>query len=401
MDDEQRRVAEAGTLLALGSPEMQDVAWSIFRYRTQEEVKRDPNGKPEAWVADMTGPLNGNELAQIVGGGTFHLYGHIPKAGGGVKLAYNRVVTLEGPRRRFDAEEPPAPTPVAAAPAPTPVQSETDRLIALMREDARERDRRFEQMMQLLMQQRTAPAPVQPTSLVEMVTAMAELDKLRGARDGDGTDKLEITRMLLEQFHQGIVMGREQEPVPAGETRDPNWMPVIEKGLELIANALKRPPMRPAPHVPPPPANGGGPARSYAAVEPDPRAAAAPAAQPPPAAQAPVSQLSHRWTTAIEALYRAMVAGKDPRDFADTLRDILMPDEVQILTLASVEQVMSADDIAPILDRYPDVREPRGQVYLGEVLAELRNPTVDDEDDEPEAELAEVGAAGEGEAAAE
>jgi hypothetical protein len=372
-DDDEPVQAEIGTLFALQGPEYREVNWSIHRVRTREEIARDPKGKREGWVADAQGELNGADLVQRIGGGTFHFLGYVAAArGGGVRLKFNEWITLEGPRKDFSAPTPePKPPAALAAEMAHPV-SATDRLLRMLIRRDMEQAARFEKFMESVATARAqAPAPAAQPTIVELVTALKGLKEISAAPpapvpviDKSG-DPVPMMRLLIDTMNQGILLGQTREPVAADAEPANNVMPVVEKALDIFGTMMReRAARRPVhPGGPPPPPR---PASGATVVDPPP----APEPTPPPA-------LEPRWDTAIRALYRAQVNGTDPADFAATLEAILDPAEVEQLAASTPEAVLGM--LAPVLPQYPALATESGKVYLGEVLAALRAGT-DEED---------------------
>lgn len=380
-DDTAERQAAVGTLFALDSPDMEGVAWSIHRYRSREEIARDPNGKPEEWVADMEGPLKGSDIVMAIGGGTFHFYGHVPKASGGVKLAHNRILTLAGPRRDFSLPvgNGAAPAPAAAVALAPAVPDTTQQLLREMIDIQRRNDDRFIALLTTLATREPpaapAPQPSRETKLTDVIAAVAQMKQMTG---GDGNGSMDVVKSVFDAFRQGLELGQEREPLPANGG-DPNPAgPWIERGLSLVEAMIRRSQM-PQPRPRPPGAPGAAPGAS-------PAAGAAPG--PPPASEAtvvderPAVPHEHRWATAVETLYRGMLNGRMPDDIAASIADMLDDTEVAQLKGSPGEEP-TADQVltylAPLVAQYPQLTTEQGKVYVGSVLASLRTL------DEPEA----------------
>jgi hypothetical protein len=356
--EEEIEQANVGSLFAIQGPEFENVEWSIHRYRTRQEMAGDPSGEKMEWVADELGELKGGEIVARIGGGTFRFYGYIPRSDGSgrKRLAYNRLIALAGPRCDFGYT---TPAPVTANASPPGSQGD-----ALLIQLIQRMDQRLDRL------ERVAAVPAEKTSAVEMLngmlTGMATMDAMR-ARNAPPPpmDDREAVKTAFEMFRQGIEVGQTRDPVAAGEA-GVDWSKVLEVTMPAIERILTTMGRRRQP--PPAPPNGGA-ARppSSAEVIDEPRPA--PAAEQKPTGATP----EHRWSTAIESLYRAMLNGRDPSDFAGTLEDILDPTEVQQLRDATDPQVM--EFLKPAIDtQYPTLAGPQGQVYLRSVLAALRTP---------------------------
>ena len=404
LTDEQIEQAQAGSLIRFQGASFEKVSWSIRRYRTRQEQASDPSAAKLEWVADHIGPLNGKDLVEIIGGGSFNALGYVPRGDGrGVRIAFNEDFSLAGPRKDFTRAHEPAALSAAEVErlAAGPVMnghhgpSEATQLILRAMEKSEER---FERLLTTLVsaQQQRAPAE-KPTSITDIVAAVAAMKELAKSDAPTGDSPLEVAKMVMNGFHQGVTLGQEREPIPAGATEDPNPMgPVVLKGLEILQDMLRRAPMggRPAarpPGAPPPhpPSsatvvdNGTGPAATSAPAE--------PVAAPPdtssdgPAPAEATDDPYRRWKTAIEAIYRGMVTGRDPAALADSLPDILNETELSIVrgtpgNEPDAEQALAF--LAPLVEGYPALREPQGKVYLDSILHALRaEDDVDDDDD--------------------
>lgn len=374
LTEAEARQAEVGTLFTIQGPEFEDVSWSIHRYRTKHEIALDPNGKPEAWVADISGELKGSELVDLLGGGTFHFYGHVPKANGGVKIKYNKIVTLEGPRKNF-SESHDVVTPTATnGMTMSAAEVELVRLRGQLRRERREREKaeakreiddRFTRMESLIERAMARPEPPPPPrdKLSDLIGAVVSLKQL----DGNGTGQSEAMKMVFDSFRQGLELGTTREPVPMdGTDPNPTWIPaalgVLEKFLATMAAR------RPVPGGAPRPATTGAPP-----PPPPPRSEATVVDTPEPAPNAPIAdEVPPQWRTACASLFRAMTNGIDPRDFASSLRDMLNPDEVKSLLHASADDVLGYMRGLNLLTQYPALETEQGKVYLTDVLAGLR-----------------------------
>lgn len=366
---------DVGGTLFLG-PNYDGVQWSIHRLRTRSEMADDAGrGKRLEWVHDCVGEIRGSELVPMIGGGTFNFRGYVPRDdGNGVRLAFNEVVTLAGPRKDFSRVE------AAAAVAPsTPVApvSNGDPTARMLRRMLREQREDRERMTRAL--ERLSERPAQSSDLMQMIAGMRAMDEMRGDHQ-PAVDPLSFAKEFLTTHLAGVSSGVEigRGQPPGDPDAAPNYVPLIEKAIDVLGPVLGRAMSRGRPMPP-----GGPPPRSSARVVEDPPAPAHQAAAEPARAPTP----AHRWHTAIEALYRAQLHGKDPADFAESLEDMLDPDEIGMMKLASADDVLTTPQLADVLKQFPALSEHQGRVYLGAVLTALRaedgdgaGPGVDGED---------------------
>lgn len=355
--------AEVGSLFNIRGPEYETVKWSIFRFKTRAELAQDPGGEKKEWVAEIVGELDGPSLLDVVGGGTFQFQGYVPQGvgGRGVKMLHNRRVALAGPRKNFAAVAAAAPIAVANAPAAA-ADSNIERLMKIMLRERRDSEARFEKILAALSQR-----PSESNSLTEMVTALEAMKRMSSTGGPNTENPVALAKMMLDSFHSGVTIGQEREPIPVrGEGDPPDYMPIIAKGLEIVERMMSRtrrpqPPPSGAPGAAPPP-------------PPPPRSEAHVVEDPPTSEKGTTPE--HRFTTAVEALYRAMVNGRDPADFADSLADMLNPEEVAMISGGGVDQVLHF--LAPVIEGFPQLKTEQGRVYLGAVLTALRDNGTED-----------------------
>jgi hypothetical protein len=351
LTEEEVRQAEVGSLFSLQGAEFDRVRWSIYRFRTRNEIAADPQGVQEEWVADRDGQLQGNELADALGGGTFHLYGFVPRADGrGTRIAFNRKVAIAGPRKDLAAVVTSPPPAVVTSPEPGLTKAERI-LFRMMKQQA--------EMSAAILARLAQPAPPPPaqTGIKELAETMVMLKGLTPAPSAS-PDK-EIFGSMLGVLKEGIEIGQGREPAAAGEPGATDWGKVIEKALglgeRLVAARVRYAQSAARPASAPP---------SEARVVDDPPA---PAPPPPPATD---EMARARMKAAIDALARAIVNRDEPADFADTLIGILTEDELAEIENSPPELVIQ-ELIEGAGGRYPVLLTDGGKAYIGAVLSEL------------------------------
>jgi hypothetical protein len=384
---------EMGDLADLGDPTFAEWEWTIYRLRTPADLKSLGTRNPRVWIGKRVGPISLEEIRADYGGGWFEFWG---KYGGQLKKRMRREI--EGPPR------------VVAAIASSRVPDETnlgngnggqlvpmssaDRLLRALLREQRESAKRFESLVAAIVQRQTDDRfeklleavkerppleQAKPPGIGEIIGAVGELRKMAGDGHPREQNPIEVAKMVLDGFHQGITLGQEREPIPAGATEDPNPMgPVILKGLEILEQMMRRGGgMRPgAPGAPGQPAPR--PPSSATVVEPTagPAATAEPVAAQSDAPPPPPDDPARRWKTALEAVYRGMVTGRDPADLAGSLPDILNEAELEMMR-GVPGQEPTADDVlgflGPLMGEYPDLGKTQGKVYLNSILAALRS----------------------------
>lgn len=376
VDDEDGELvtdqAAVGDIALLNDDQFEKVRWSIWRYRTDVEMRGDNHGEKIEYVGSRYGAIDAAEFQKDFGGGTFDLRGYVDRFDAlgnkrGVMVKYRPKVTVAGPRKNFAAMV--AADPAAAAVLAAPTSSTTDALLReLLQEQRAAREDKFERILHALVNQRQQPVAVAPAtppiSLTEIIAAVQAMKQMTGG-DGPAVDPVKLAHMVMEGVNQGIVLGQSRDPVEPGQ-KDPDWMPVIERTLEIVSTMMRqpraRPPMPGQPQAPPREPSG-------ATVVPDP-------AQPEPP-----SSVTHRWVTAIESVYRGMARGTEPELVADALSVLLNPEEFTTVTLATVDQVVGAPDLQPVFAQFQPLTTEAGKAYLGEVLEACRK--VGQEEAEP------------------
>lgn len=351
--------AEAGTLFSIQGERFANVQWSIHRYRTRSEMAADPSGEKTEWVLDVVGELNGTDLVTQIGGGTFRFYGYVERTDSKARrLAYNRLISLAGPRRDFAS-----PPPVAAVAPSSNGLSRGERVLIRM---LRQQELRIQSL------ERTPAPPVEKaSSITELVSALASLDSMRqrGQPVSDTGMAKELFQVMTTAMNQGIELGQAREP--ATEEGGASVLKIAEVFMPLANRILDRLPQR-RPIVTPPPG---------ATSPPPPPSAAAPTA--PPSSVAEVveddeqSLATARMMVVVDLLARGASEQADIVDCADSIAEILTDSELAgILNLP--DQAIVGDMATRAGARYPVLATESGATYLRAVLTELRIPPEDE-----------------------
>jgi hypothetical protein len=351
LTEEEIEQASVGDLISIQGPEFDNVSWSIWRHRTRQELMNDNSDEKLEWVADRTGQLHGTDLVELIGGGTFNMRGYVPRSDGrGVRLKFNRTVAIAGPRKNFSVVA------VQPVPAPTPTNGngELTRGERIMLRMVKAIDKRLEGI-----EKGSNTSAPQPTSLKDLADTLKTLHELGGARPAPRDPDVEVVKTYVGMIQQGIELGREREPLPAGDsTNGPDWPKLAEVGMQLLDRLLAR--------------TAATRAAAMRGGRPNPPSHAAVVDEPQPAAP-PVED--HRWATAFESLASAITDGEDPGDFALTLARILNKTEL-------AEARFTPEKLVPRLQaaaaQFPVLATEAGQLYVNAVLMELNRP------DEPE-----------------
>lgn len=352
---EEMEQAEVGSLFSIQGPDFADVSWSIFRHRTRPEMIDDPSGGKMEWVFNAVGGLEGADLIDQIGGGTFQFRGYVPREDGrGVRIKYNRTVRLAGPRRDFTLPEPGSVTTT-----PNPTVSQTDTLLHQLLDEMRaSREDRFEKLLQVLVLNNTKQGN---GGVGELIDGVAKLQGLvnRGAPAAQPSDGA-LLETMIGVLRQGIEIGETRDGSPIKESGT-DWVEVAKTVTPIFQTIIDN---RRARHA-------------AATRRPAPPSSAEVVEDPKSQAQAEPT-INHRWRTAIESLFRAMSTNEDPRDFASLLGSPSGPlnaDELSVLHLASAAQVLGAPEMQPLLVEFPLLNTEQARVYLDQVLAEIRNPS--------------------------
>lgn len=374
-----------GDLADLDAPGFADWEWNVYRLRTAEEMARSGTRSPRVWITKRVGPINLNEIHADYGGGWFEFWG---KQNGVTLRKFRRE--LEGEPKLIQTKTLPAvnqsvqaPNGAALSSAPVDVESAVRRAVLAERRRAekelerREReaerralDERLARLEQLIQQAATAPRT--PAGKSESLKELMEVAMMMRSLSGEGAagvNPLDLLKSAREWMEQGILLGEKREPgdPEGGAGWNAERVSAIAQSLAQILTRFTPPPRRPGGPPPPTPA---GPtttnANGSSATVVDAPAAATPA---------------HRYKTAIEAVARGMVTGKDPADIADSLEDMLDESEVMELRTAVVPPDGHPATAAEVLEfvriqhgigPFPQLESPGGKVYMDSVLTALR-----------------------------
>jgi len=388
--DRQIEQEAVGDLELFDSSEFNDYEWVINRMRSREEIAADPTGPVMEFWTKKVGPLDYAQLREELGGGAFELRGSV-RVDGRKILQRKPVRRFAGPRLKY----PGAPLVTAngvGAPAPPAndaiarILERMDQRLSLL-ESGGGKSNLSELVHSLAaldaLRDRNQPAPPPPApGIGELVTALKGIHEMSGSSAPREPNSVEFAKEMVGMLHQGITIGQAREPIAvSGDGDGPNYMPVVEKVIDIFSAMMARrqsPPRQPA-GTPPQPAG-----RVH--VEPTP----VPVTQPGPPSSAtvvddepeapPVTDLS-RWNVATEATYRAMLSGDDPGDFAGSLEHILNDAELSLIRDGnpppSAKQVLVF--LGPLSTQFPQLMTTQGEVYLDAVLAALRNPQGEDD----------------------
>lgn len=393
-----------GDIAVLTGDEYDDISWSIFRYRTDDEVRRDPRGQRTEFVGKRHGPIDAEEFQLAFGGGTFDLRGYAPRfdeGGGrrGVSIRYRiPSVTVAGPRRDFSrAALEPAAAVIAEPVAGGGPTSELRLLLKMMRADRRreaeqraaaerraeierqerEADRRraddryyqsqqqFQQAL-LAMATKEPPAPPRGEKMTDMVEAFKAM---KGAATESIADPVTMMTMMGNVLKQGIKIGQGREAEPATEGEGENsTLAAVSEIAKTVGLFMQQQRGAAAPAAAPV-VNGTA---SHAEV-----VNTRPGATPP---QHPPGTPQFRVVTAMNIVTAGMLNGRTPDVIADAVSDTLTDQEVANLkgmagpdgtvhpTALEVLQHARANG----LGQFPQLESPQGIGYLDSVLAALR-----------------------------
>ncbi len=221
--------AKLGGIAMFNDPAFQDYEWSVYRYRTKDEMAVDPHGAVREFVMKRIGPLEPADLQAQLGGGTFDLFGYLDKKdGNGKRLRFKPKITFAGRRLRYDDNESKRETP--ASPQPQPNGSDT--LIATLLD-------RMDRRLERLEQQPAPPPPPPPQPLKDLTSALVDLDQLRkGGESNHGPEPRELVSDYLETLKTGIEIGQKRDPLPAGE-QGTDWIKLIETSGIILDRLLQ------------------------------------------------------------------------------------------------------------------------------------------------------------------
>ena len=343
------RPDDDGDLAALSDESYRDATWFVYRRRLPGQVvDKGVNPNAPIYVAKMTGALDLEELANLVGGGSFRVVGYR----GGSKFT-EVPIEIDRPRKAHESDAriitPGQPVPAVVS-TPDASGARIDRLEAMLGE---------------VLQQLKAPPAPQPMTFADVIQA-AKLMQPAPAPTVQ-PDKAVVDSMV-SMLTRGIELGANREGSGGTDWAAifANATPLIDKlATAVISRAAMRRPVAQVRPVPP-----GRPASSAEVIE----------VPTPPAASEP--QESVRMAAVVEALARAIDDmgtdnELDPAGFADSAETILNDAECAMLRMATVDGLMG--ELSPLVGRFPAFGKPQARTYVEAVLSALKSPAADAE----------------------
>jgi hypothetical protein len=327
--------AELDDILQLAQAAYADWSWYVYRYKSTDEMLRDPRAKIRALVTRIDGALDIMDIQNRFGGGRYEFWGFH-----GGSLQKRKTIELEGPRKSYDLPLAPVliPTQLSAAPA-APLNDE--RVVRLIEELTRRVDK--------------LTADSQPQGVGISVKDMIGLMDLMQSRNTQPPGP-SVVKEMVDAVKMGIELGGEAQ----GGGKRGNLEVVLEKlspVLEKVATAIvtQRPRVMMRPGVPPGATAVEAPARVVSEPEPQ---------------EVDMDQV--RMMAAVDSLSRAITAEMDPADFASSLEDILSPEQIHLLKALPEDQVIGTI-LAAAGGRYPVLLTEPAKAYMAAVLAELKS----------------------------
>jgi hypothetical protein len=337
-DPEEGGPDDFGDLFALSDESYRDVLWYVWRRRSPGEIittKTNPNAP--IYVAKVIGPIDLDELAKQIGGGSFRLCGYR----NGRKFI-ERPLEIEGPRKSQASERPAAP-----AAAPIVPGADTSALVAAI-------ERGFAQLEQRV-QPPQAPA-AQPFAIKDVIE-MAKM--LKPDPTPQSSPDANVISSMIGMLKQGIELGATREG--SGGT---DWAAVIEKAMPLAEKLVSGLAMRRG--VPPRRPPGQPVPASHAEV-----------VQGPPTEPEAEPKESVRMAAVVDSLARAIESMGteneiEPADFAATVETVLLPAELSMLRLSTTDGLMA--ELGTVADSFPILAKPQARAFVEAVLTELKAP---------------------------
>lgn len=352
-DDETPNAGDLEHLTGAG-PEWR---WVVYRMLSPAEKVSYP-GSVRVMISHETGSIDLTTFQNSYGGGTFEFWGTIEGQPG---LKRKITMAFAGPIRPLSKIGEVAPEPTA-----TVVPNGADGVLGPILTRILDRLDRIERG-----QGQQATPTVQGMSVKDVL----ELVKMTQAPPApEPADNQDLLKWGMGMLDRGMEIQAKAEG-GAGEstaiTVAKLVMPSVEKLLSVITARRAAPPGRPVAAtvvetVPNPPT-------PTATAEPG-----LPQAEPEPG----VMDLGvARWMAIVDTLDRAILRDADPIAFADTLADMLTDDEIEILKLSTTHDIM-AELISKASGPYRErLSAPAAGVFMDRVLAELRNPSSEPEDE--------------------
>ncbi len=339
--------AGMGDLAALADATYADWTWHVYRMRSPEDMARMRSRQQSVWVITLTGPLDIAQLRDTVGGGLFTIWGYI-----GGKLQHKLRFELEGPPRIYTP--PVVQAPVAAPAAATAaIPNGTDPVLLAILTSLQKG------------QEAIAAALARPQSQTGLTfrDALQMATLIGGQRGGDGAS----VKDMIALFQQGIEIGGSA----VGGNEKGTLDIVLEKGIPALERLAVAMSARRAAAVRRPAPPKREPSGATVVDEQPPVASAIPdPADPELTPEKRAAAL--RWNAAVDALSRAIEESADPSDFANTLDDLLLPNEVDLMLAGGADVVML--ELRTAADRFPVLNTPAADAFVAQVLAALANP---------------------------
>jgi hypothetical protein len=334
---------DAGDLdhLTLATP---DWRWVVYRKLRPEEKSVFP-GQHSVMLCKLEGAVDLDQIKREYGGGTYEFWGTIIGQRG---LQAKPVISLAGELK--PAAVPPE-RQVAPATAPAAaVNGTSPEMVAVLAGIQRQLEK-------------LSDRPVAPASPAFGIAEMLQLFQVLRGNEPDPKAQIEG---MLGLVKTGIQLGSEREP---SEPPDAG-MVILEKvmpSLENLATAILTRGRGAPPRRPPVPAQA-------TVVD------GQPVPQAQPVASADELEREARMVTLVGSLARAITQSIHVIDFADTVAAIL-PDDELFLVKQSTAEALLTEIQQKTGDRFPALATPAGREYVEALLAELRNPTSDVEND--------------------
>ena len=364
---------ESGDMAALSDAGFGDWEWWVYRIRSTAEMQELRTKEVRVLVLKLTGPLDVVELMRACGGGVFEIRGFFDHI---MRTRIRRE--FAGPIKTYGTEpvQNQSVTPNGAAAVASAPSSEATELRRMIRRQNRQLHDLATLVQARLASPAPAPAPVTPGPSITELFDLADRIHARA----NPAPEANVLGEVVNAFRSGMELRKEIEGEPeksATEMMLDKGLPMVERLFGTFLAGRRAPGQRPAP--------APRTASSAQVVDTAPPTIAPPT--PPPAPPSPGDPGEHRWTTAVEAMARAVSEGEDAHDFAITLEAILQPAEIGLVRMASVDQVVTT-----LRQRaggaFPVLNTDRAAAYIAQVKAALDDDGDDDDDDDSEGGLA-------------
>lgn len=366
---------DSGDVAALADATFNDWSWIIYRLRSADEMVRDRNTRQRVLVTKMNGPLDILQVQAVCGGGVFEIRGFT-----GGRLRTRITQEIAGPHKDYNAAAMPA-APMLP-PTDARVDSGPSRSERLMLRALRHQGALLEQLATRAAVPPPAPAPAPGGITLETVIALAD----RLAQRQNPAPEATTLGHVVDAFKEGMHLSRELGGGPEKSTTEI----LIEKAmgpLERILGAMltARPVMR-RPGARPPgvavPPGGAGPVPPPAAAEPS----SATVIEPETAGDSDPDMDALRMRSAVDALARAITDGREPEAFAESLEDLLSPQQIGLVRFTPDEQAIGVI-VQAAGGKYPVLETDAGRAYLAAVLTAIKHPEADEDEGGDETEI--------------